>query len=103
MRLLILTPVFVISVLLSTSCTNNESAERMPVTTDSELALEWFRESVETQATQVLNAWLPVFADLRHEPGFKEMLRDEGLPEYWERFGWPDFCRRINNDEFECD
>ena len=42
MRLIILTPVFVISVLLSTSCTNNESAERMPVTTDSELALEFY-------------------------------------------------------------
>lgn len=42
MRLRILTPVFVISILLSNACIENESAEKMPVTTDSELALEFY-------------------------------------------------------------
>ncbi len=42
MRLRILTPVIFISALLSTSCIRNESVELMPVTTDSELALEFY-------------------------------------------------------------
>ena len=50
---------------------------------DPPLALQWFRESVELQATGMLNAWLPGFADLRREPGFKDLVRDQGLPEYW--------------------
>ncbi len=70
---------------------------------DPTLALQWFRESVELQATGMLNAWLPAFADLRHEPGFKDLVRDQALPEYWNRFGWPEFCRRTEGDDFECD
>jgi Tfp pilus assembly protein PilF len=42
MRLRILTPVLFISILLSNACVENESAELMPVTTDSELALEFY-------------------------------------------------------------
>lgn len=42
MRLRILTPVVVISTLLSTACTESESEAFMPVTTDSELALEFY-------------------------------------------------------------
>ena len=42
MRLRNLTPVLVISILLSNACVENKSAEIMPVTTDSELALEFY-------------------------------------------------------------
>jgi DNA-binding winged helix-turn-helix (wHTH) protein/TolB-like protein len=70
---------------------------------DPALALQWFRESVELQATGMLHAWLPAFADLRHEPGFKDLVRDQGLPEYWDRFGWPEFCRPGADHDFECD
>ena len=42
MRLRILTPVFIISILLSNACVENESANLMPITTDSELALEFY-------------------------------------------------------------
>ncbi len=70
---------------------------------DPTLALQWFRESVELQATGMLNAWLPAFADLRREPGFKDLVRDQALPEYWDRWDWPEFCRRTEGDDFECD
>jgi len=42
MRLRTLTPVLFISILLSNACVENESAKLMPVTTDSELALEFY-------------------------------------------------------------
>ena len=64
---------------------------------------QWFRESAELQATGMLQAWLPAFADLRHEPGFKDLVRDQALPDYWNRFGWPEFCWRTLGDDFECD
>ena len=42
MRVRVLTPAIVISILILSSCTSEESAERMPVTTDSELALKLY-------------------------------------------------------------
>jgi adenylate cyclase len=71
---------------------------------DSAVALQWFRESVELQATRMLNVWVPSNQKLRREPGFKNLVRAQGLPEYWDRFGWPSFCRRTSEgDDFECD
>jgi adenylate cyclase len=71
---------------------------------DPAVALEWFRESVELQATNMLNVWLPSNQELRREPGFKDLVRAQGLPEYWNRFGWPDSCEHdTEGDDFECD
>lgn len=42
MRLRILTPVMILSALLVTSCNYYQSVELMPITTDSELALEFY-------------------------------------------------------------
>ncbi len=69
---------------------------------DPTLALQWFRESAELSATVMANAWLPALADLRREPGFKDLVRDQGLPEYWNKYGWPEFCRPEADDDFEC-
>ena len=41
-RVRVLTPVIVISILIISACTSDESAVRMPVTTDSELALKLY-------------------------------------------------------------
>jgi len=46
MRLSILTPVVIMSTLLSTACTKNESVKMMPLTTDSELALKFYETGV---------------------------------------------------------
>jgi TolB-like protein/DNA-binding winged helix-turn-helix (wHTH) protein len=70
---------------------------------DPALALQWFRESLEFEATGMLNAWKPSFAPLRREAGFKDLVRDQKLPEYWKRFGWPEFCRPMDDDDFDCD
>jgi hypothetical protein len=70
---------------------------------DTALALQWLREATELQATTLGFAWLPVFADARREPGFKDFLRDFGIVDYWKRFGWPESCRPLENDDFVCD
>jgi tetratricopeptide (TPR) repeat protein len=46
MRLRILTPLVFISILIHTSCIQDESASMMPVTTDSELALELYQTAM---------------------------------------------------------
>jgi TolB-like protein len=38
--------------------------------------------------------WLPRFADLRRSPGFVELVRQSGLVDYWDKFGWPSHCTR---------
>jgi hypothetical protein len=45
--------------------------------------------------------WFPVFRDMRRLPQFKEVVRAEGLVEYWREAGWPDLCRPLGED-FEC-
>lgn len=47
--------------------------------------------------------WLPVFAPMRELPGFKTLVRDMGLVDYWREAGWPeDFCKPTTGDDFEC-
>jgi len=54
------------------------------------------------QSAPVLNVWHPVFADVRKAPGFKDLVRDYGLYDYWRESGkWGDFARPIGADDFE--
>ena len=39
---------------------------------------------------------------LRTHPGAKDLLNTIRLPEYWDTVGWPDICRRVGRDDFEC-
>jgi TolB-like protein len=34
--------------------------------------------------------------------GFKDLVRDIGLVDYWKKRGWPDKCRAKGEDDFEC-
>ena len=40
---------------------------------------------------------------LRQNPETLQLFRDLGLPAYWDLYGWPRFCRRIDTEDFECD
>jgi len=47
--------------------------------------------------------WTPGFADLRQLPEYKQFLRDFGLVDLWKERGWPDLCRPLGEDDFECE
>jgi hypothetical protein len=32
----------------------------------------------------------------------KQLFIHNGLEPYWRKHGWPDFCRPISEDDFEC-
>ena len=70
---------------------------------DDELVLEMTRSNVELQGTLTAIVWRPLFKGIRRLPGFKELVSQSGLVEYWRSSGnWGQFCRPIGDTDFEC-
>ena len=65
---------------------------------DQELAMN----SIENGGAKFI-AWFPVMHEVRQLPRFKEFVREFGLVDYWNEFGWPDICHKLDNGDFECD
>lgn len=68
---------------------------------DPELALREI-EKVAHGALDEALLWRPILSDMRRLPGFKDLVRSEGLVEYWRVYGWPDKCQPTTADDFEC-
>ncbi|NHJ87641.1 MAG: hypothetical protein FK734_19425 [Asgard group archaeon] len=47
--------------------------------------------------------WFPVMHEVRQLPRFKEFVKEIGLVDYWNKFGWPDFCHQLENGDFKFD
>jgi len=54
-------------------------------------------------AEAISNLWFPVMKEVRQTPRFKKYVREAGLVDYWNEFGWPDICRPLDSGDFECD
>jgi hypothetical protein len=39
----------------------------------------------------------------RQHPGFREMVVEDGLLDYWREVGWSDYCEPVGEDDFRCD
>jgi tetratricopeptide (TPR) repeat protein len=50
-----------------------------------------------------IDFWSEAFAPLRKTERFKALARRSGLVDYWRERGWPDLCRPVGADDFECD
>jgi hypothetical protein len=46
--------------------------------------------------------WGPGLAEVRKLPGFKQLMRDAGLVDYWRKYGWSDYCKPTTGEDFEC-
>jgi adenylate cyclase len=70
---------------------------------DDELALEVMRRAYfEARGVMKIGLWHPIYAHLRTDPRFKQIVQDLGLADYWRRTGeWGDFARPLGNDDFE--
>lgn len=70
---------------------------------DTELALAAMRRAyVDLRGITVGNIWFPAQKQTRRLPGFKALVRDLGLDNYWRRSGnWGDFARPVGADDFE--
>jgi tetratricopeptide (TPR) repeat protein len=70
---------------------------------DAELALTAARRSLIDLRNQAANfLWWPEMANVRRLPGFKDLVREMGMVDYWRTTGrWGDFCRPVGDDDFE--
>jgi TolB-like protein len=70
---------------------------------DVELALRAAAGATELRAHNVWFLWLPLFKNVRRDPGFKHLIAQLGLVDYWRMNKWPPACRPLDSDDFECD
>ena len=70
---------------------------------DKDLALRAFRRAfVEMRSIVLIEVWQPLFAEVRRDPRFKDILREVGLVDHWRATGrWGDFARPVGDDDFE--
>ncbi|MFU8832966.1 MAG: hypothetical protein ACNA7J_12550, partial [Wenzhouxiangella sp.] len=47
--------------------------------------------------------WTPKLKHFRQSGAFRQRIRDTGMLDYWREHGWPEKCRPIGEDDFECD
>ena len=71
---------------------------------DTELSLKLLRDPSQaaTRRSQALTFWRPIMHKVRQQPGFKDLLRELGMVDYWREFGWGDHCKPVGKDDFEC-
>ena len=60
------------------------------------------KASLDESPVPVIMIWQPVFREVRQLDEFKDYLREIGLVAYWREYGWPDLCKPIGADDFEC-
>lgn len=69
---------------------------------DSQLSLEAISYEVRRTTVRYGALWFPVMSNVRKLPGFKQLVTDVNLVEYWRAYGWADHCRAVGADDFEC-
>lgn len=72
---------------------------------DPELAVAAQRRAhVELGGATYAALWRPDMAATRRTQGFKDLVRDLGMVDFWRESGdWGDFCRPVGVDDFECE
>jgi adenylate cyclase len=67
---------------------------------DHELALRVYKEN----GSPIYSMWRPIHKEMRRLPGFKDLVRDFGLVDYWRKSGnWGDYCKPVGDNDFECE
>ena len=73
---------------------------------DFELAERWMENALARGDTyeDVDGTWIqfPVMHNLYKSPRFKQLLQRSKLEPYWREHGWPEYCRPIDGQDFEC-
>jgi TolB-like protein len=71
---------------------------------DTQGALEALRQGLQPGSMSVtaFTVWAPGLREVRKLEGFKQLMRDAGLVDYWKQYGWGDFCKPVGDDDFEC-
>jgi TolB-like protein/DNA-binding winged helix-turn-helix (wHTH) protein len=68
---------------------------------DDELAVNLLKAAFSNTGANEWFIWMPLFHNARRRPEFVQLLRDQGLVAYWDKFGWPSTCGRVG-EEIAC-
>ncbi|MDH4056703.1 MAG: hypothetical protein OEV58_15160 [Gammaproteobacteria bacterium] len=69
---------------------------------DPKFALKVKAEDIRVNPSRIVAIWYPVMTAVRRLPGFKDLVTELNLVEYWRAYGWADACRPLGEDDFEC-
>ena len=71
---------------------------------DYEFALELLQSQRDPSRrfAITLSLWRPMMAGVRSLPGFKDLVRDLGLVDYWRELGWGEHCAPVGENDFQC-
>ena len=69
---------------------------------DANLALESFAEEARQSTVRYWALWYPLLSEVRQLPGFKKLMTELNLVDYWRAFGWADACKPLGDADFEC-
>ncbi len=61
------------------------------------------RSILSWDETETMQLWWPAARPFRQHPEMKSLARDFGLLALWRQRGWPDLCRPLGPEDFECD
>jgi TolB-like protein len=69
---------------------------------DPQFALQAKRDEVRINSARLAAVWYPVMSDVRQLPGFKDLVTELNLVEYWRAYGWADACAPLGDNDFNC-
>ncbi len=69
---------------------------------EPEFALEVFSREARKTTIRFGTLWYPVMSNVRALPGFKQLVTDLNLVDYWKQYGWADHCEPVGNDDLRC-
>lgn len=69
---------------------------------EHDVAVSLLRSATQDVRSGIFWSWLPVFDETRRQASFRQLLRDAGLVDYWQREGWPRMCQPADA-AFRCD
>jgi tetratricopeptide (TPR) repeat protein len=70
---------------------------------DAEFAMDAQEKAFSICEGRIWTLWYPVMHEVRQTPRFKKFVKKIGLVDYWNKFGWPDICHKLDNGDFVCD
>ena len=70
---------------------------------DPELSIEALQKSLTDNTGLMPIIWTQIYQPVRKHPGFKQLMADLKLVDYWRHSTWPVHCRPIDAEDIECD
>jgi len=69
---------------------------------DADLAAQAFGRALLADSRWLQFAWTPILEPVRRHAQFKDLMREMKLVDYWRASRWPDHCRPLGTNDFEC-